>query len=257
MATPQQRELARNGLSAADPKSAKTGAGPDHPDDSGATGPVPEGNQAGRKEKRPSDKPDLEAFVAKAAHPGGSGTAPGAQAERQWPGVLGFLANDHREVDALFDQWHEERDPAVVDQIIRRLSIHSALEEQFLYPTITFFVTDGRQLAAEAMAEHQQVAQRLAALERADDEKLAAQMTALIADVRHHVKEEESDLFPRVEKDVRAPQLRALEVAMRLNRPIAPTHPHPNIPLRPFLVPVLGLLDRTRDVVSAGRNRSR
>ena len=58
-------------------------------------------------------------------------------------------------------------------------------------------------------------------------------MTVLIENVRHHVEEEESGLFPQVRKAVGRKELGELGQAMEKAKKTAPTRPHPKAPDTP------------------------
>ena len=272
MDTPQQRELARSGLTPADPNSTKArpkgGAA-----ESGDTGPVPEENRPGHRPEKDQDKPDLQAFVDKAANPGRGDPEParapaGEERTRDGEGsrlgqdAVDLLIADHRRVDRLFSEYEDlgrdgerSRKLRLVKQVVRDLSVHAAIEEQYLYPTIRAIVDGGRETVSESLEEHQQVKGRLAALDRAGpaDASLDAQMKALIGHVRHHVEEEEGEVFPRLRDRLGRAWLIQLAFLMQGTRLIAPTRPHPEIPNTPpgnFLVaPMVGVIDRTRDTV--------
>lgn len=175
--------------------------------------------------------------------------------------AITLLIEDHRRVDALFDEYRDATDSATKERLVRtiisELSIHAAIEEQFLYPVVREVVSGGEELAEESLDEHQQVKDVLAALERlgVDDPEFEAQMNALIDDVRHHVGEEESELFPKLREAVSQEQLVQMGRALAAGKAMAPTRPHPELPNRPpanFVVgPVAGVADRVRDGLEA------
>ena len=51
--------------------------------------------------------------------------------------------------------------------------------------------------------------------------------------VRHHVEEEEKDLFPKVAKALGKPRLNELGDALEAAKKTAPTRPHPRMPDEP------------------------
>ena len=261
--------MARSGRGATDPDSAKARA-TTKPTDDDRIGPVPEDNQPGHRPKVEQDKPDPRAFAAKAANPGADdGTGDGASADDEGDeggpnDALEMLIADHRTVDALFDEYEalgRDGDPAekrrVVKEFTRELSVHAAIEEQYLYPLMAMVLENGREVVKETLAEHQQVKERLAALERARDDAMDAQVKALVGDIRHHVQEEENDLFPRLRERAGDAQMRAVGLMMRGTKLIAPTRPHPKAPNTPpgnFLVaPIAGMVDRARDLIESIR----
>src|SRR5690606_5363359 len=79
------------------------------------------------------------------------------------------------------------------------------------------------------------------------DERFTAKMTVLIENVRHHVDEEEDELFPKVREQLGRKDLGELGDAMEAARRIAPTHPHPRQPDTPPGNTVGGADDRIAD----------
>jgi hypothetical protein len=63
-----------------------------------------------------------------------------------------------------------------------------------------------------------------------EDERFDAKVTVLIEYVRHHVREEEDDFFPRVRDELGRNALNDLGDAMAEARRTAPTRPHPRSP---------------------------
>src|SRR5688500_5277490 len=117
--------------------------------------------------------------------------------------AIKLLTDDHRTVEGLFQRYEQpgadtETRRAVVDEIIRELSIHAVLEEQLLYPRLRDAVPGGEPMAEEALQEHQEAKEELARLDKtaADDPRFDGLVRSLISDVRHHVEEEETELFP-------------------------------------------------------------
>ncbi len=93
---------------------------------------------------------------------------------------------------------------------------------------------DGETLVEEAIEEHQQVKEILAAIERADTpterDPLLVQLTG---NVRHHVDEEETELFPKLQASIGSEELRDMGAKLAAAKKMAPTHPHPNAPNTP------------------------
>ena len=87
----------------------------------------------------------------------------------------------------------------------------------------------------EALEEHHLVKLTLAELETMDPshERYGAKVTVLIENVRHHVKEEESELFPSVRNTLDPAQLREIGNELVAAKRTAPTRPHPEAPDTP------------------------
>jgi len=174
--------------------------------------------------------------------------------------VIELLSQDHAEVDALFRQVDQASSPEQIEelskQIVRELSVHAAVEEQFVYPTLRAKVDDGSDLADEAIDEHQEAKRLLADLEKqeAGTAEHTATMERLIDAIRHHVEEEEGEVFPALQAAVGASTLDALGTVVQEAKKLVPTHPHPLVPGTATAQLVAGpwasMVDRVRDLVS-------
>src|SRR5262245_32857900 len=124
--------------------------------------------------------------------------------------AITLLKNDHKAVEHLFDRYERAGDRAytqkrdIVERFSEALSIHAAIEEQLFYPVVRATVPDAGDMALESLEEHHIVKWLLSELEgmSPEEERFDAKVTVLIENVRHHVEEEESDLFPRVREEL-------------------------------------------------------
>lgn len=176
-----------------------------------------------------------------------------------------LLIRDHRTVDDLFEQYENvgPEDHAtkrsLVDDMIRELSVHAAIEEPFLYPFIRDEVNGGDRLAQEGIEEHQEAKNILADLEdrKPTDPDFDARVRELIADVRHHVEEEEQEFFPALRTAATPEQLGDLGERLSTAKSAAPTRPHPGAPNTPpgnlAAGPVAGAVDRAKDAITKDR----
>lgn len=121
---------------------------------------------------------------------------------------IDMLKDDHQRVDKLFKQFEEAGDQAhatkrdLVEQIIEELTVHATAEEEVLYPTSQSEVKETEDIVHESEEEHGVVKTLISELEgmSAEDEKFDAKVKVLMENVRHHVEEEEGELFPKIEK---------------------------------------------------------
>jgi hemerythrin-like domain-containing protein len=176
--------------------------------------------------------------------------------------AISMLKDDHKTVEALFKRFEKAGDRAysekraVVDRIVEELSKHAALEEQLFYPVVRATVPDTEDVALESLEEHHIVKWVLSELDTMDpeDERFDAKVTVLIENVRHHVKEEETEFFPMVRDELGRNALGDLGDAMAAAKKAAPTHPHPRSPDTPpgnlLVGPAAGIADRIGDTVS-------
>jgi hemerythrin superfamily protein len=124
--------------------------------------------------------------------------------------AISLLKEDHRKVEKLFKEI-EEAPPGKREQIYKEinkeLTIHAELEEKLFYPAADA-AKQTHELALEAMEEHKQMKIVLADLAQADKktETWLAGFKVLMEDVQHHVKEEETELFPKIKKEVLSEQ---------------------------------------------------
>jgi hemerythrin superfamily protein len=157
------------------------------------------------------------------------------------PDAIVLLKNDHKTVEKLFKQFEKLGDGAVttkrqvVDQIIAELSTHAAIEEQHFYPTIREKAPDSADEVLEGLEEHHIVKWTLSELEdmTGEEERFDAKVTVLIESVRHHVEEEEGDMFPKVRAALGRKELQELGATMEKAKGISPKRPHPKAPDTP------------------------
>ncbi len=183
--------------------------------------------------------------------------------------ALAILVDDHREVEALFTKFeglgeraHKSRE-AVVGKMIAALSMHASIEETVFYPEVRLRVTGVNGEVLEALEEHHIVKWTLSELEsmRSEDERYEAKVTVLMESVRHHVKEEERDLFPQVRKALSRAELEELGRRLTAAKKAAPTRPHPRSPDTPpsniVAAALTAPLDAAANVVGAAADRVR
>jgi len=115
--------------------------------------------------------------------------------------VVEMLTSDHENVKKLFREGERIEDDtdrlqAIVDEVCDALTEHAEIEEEFFYPALR--ETGARELVAEAEVEHMSARQLIADLRGmdADDERYRATYKVLGEYVKHHVKEEEGEIFP-------------------------------------------------------------
>ena len=120
--------------------------------------------------------------------------------------VLEMLREDHRKVEALFDEFEGARDARtkqrIVETAVHELEVHAKLEESLVYPAIRKELEDDEDLMDEALEEHHVVHVLIRELKRMkpSDDRFYAKFSVLGENVKHHVKEEESEMFPKAEE---------------------------------------------------------
>jgi hemerythrin superfamily protein len=115
--------------------------------------------------------------------------------------ALALLKKDHDTVEDLFDKFEKaEGRPAkkkIVNQALEELKVHAAIEEELFYPAVRKPV--GKDIMNEADEEHHVAKVLIAELESMDgrEDHYDAKFTVLAENVRHHIKEEENEAFPK------------------------------------------------------------
>jgi hemerythrin superfamily protein len=121
--------------------------------------------------------------------------------------AIALLKQDHRTVSALFDEFEkaeEEEQSAIAQRVCQLLTVHATIEEELLYPAAkqAFEDEENEDLVNEAEVEHGAAKELIAKIEgmTADDEHFKASVSVLGEYIKHHVKEEEGELFPQLRK---------------------------------------------------------
>ncbi len=176
------------------------------------------------------------------------------------------LVSDHRTIENLFQQYEKADDAGeqtrIVHQVIHELAVHGEIEELLFYPRLRSALPDGNDVAEEAIHEHVEIKQTLNELDKmsAEDDGFDQRMRELMAEVRHHVEEEETDIFPKIREAMPTEQLQRLGASLQGAKAIVPTRPHPSAPTGPVgklvaSAPV-ALIDRVRDAVRNWRDEA-
>ncbi|SEL99149.1 Hemerythrin-like domain-containing protein [Stigmatella aurantiaca] len=182
--------------------------------------------------------------------------------------AIALLKADHKTVETLFRKFEKAGDNAkklkrkLVDQIIRELAVHAVIEEQVFYPAIRAKAGKLEPQVLEALEEHHVAKWLLSELDSLppEAERFDAKVSVLMENIRHHVKEEEEELFPKVRKAFSPRELKDMANALTVAKKAAPTRPHPRAPDTPPGNVVVGavstVLDMGRDAVRAVRRKA-
>jgi hemerythrin-like domain-containing protein len=182
---------------------------------------------------------------------------------------IALLREDHRAVKKLFKEFSAAGSRAhatrrrLADKIITELSIHAGIEENVLYPRARVALPRVEADVLEALEEHHVVKVTCAELEKmpATDERFAAKMTVLMENVKHHISEEEEDLFPKLRKAFSREELILMGDDMRAAKRVVPPRPHPAAPDEPpgsVAAAALSMpVDAARKTVGAAVRRGR
>jgi hemerythrin-like domain-containing protein len=121
--------------------------------------------------------------------------------------ALEMLKEDHDKVKKAFKEFEKlDREDAealqqLVQTVCEELKVHTALEEEIFYPAVREAIED-EDIMNEAQVEHDTAKMLIEQLENMgpDDPNFHATFTVLSEYVKHHVKEEEEEMFPQAKK---------------------------------------------------------
>jgi hemerythrin superfamily protein len=128
-----------------------------------------------------------------------------SQSHAAAPGsAIALLKKDHREVEDYFEQYEELEDDTakaeLAEKICMALKVHTQIEEEIFYPAARK-ATGDEDLLDEAVVEHAGAKHLIGEIEsmKPGDDLYDAKITVLGEQIKHHVKEEEEELFPECE----------------------------------------------------------
>lgn len=138
--------------------------------------------------------------------------------------AVDLLKQDHRTVESLFKE-AENVTPAKQGPIFKKikgeLDTHAHIEEKIFYPKLK---KEGNKelvdIVLEGFEEHSQIKKflREIAAITPNNEAFEAKLKVLMEDTRHHVKEEENEMFPLVEDQFTSEALEKLGARMEAEK---------------------------------------
>ncbi|HUP28801.1 MAG TPA: hemerythrin domain-containing protein [Usitatibacter sp.] len=123
------------------------------------------------------------------------------------PLAIELLEADHRKVEGLFEQYEAEKEGeedtkrAIAQRICGELTVHAQVEEELFYPWLKENLEeDDMEMVEEAYVEHAGAKDLIAQIEGATeiDSTFDAKVKVLSEYIKHHVKEEENEIFEEV-----------------------------------------------------------
>ena len=178
--------------------------------------------------------------------------------------VIEVLEHDHREVEEMFAELEtlrgassdeaKARRKTLTEQVTIELVRHSVAEEVLVYPKVEDKVSaEEVEHAREEHAEAEETLQRLEKLD-ADDPGFDDELATLMEEIRHHISDEEGEMFTHMRQVIDTDELRKLGARVEAFKKVAPTRPHPNVPNEPLARvaagPAASLFDRMRDLAT-------
>jgi hemerythrin-like domain-containing protein len=117
--------------------------------------------------------------------------------------AIDILKQDHDKVEKAFRELerlaHEDPEACrdLVMSVCEELKIHATLEEEIFYPAVHDAIDD-EEIMSEAAVEHETARMLIEQLENMpeDDPNYHATFKVLGEYVRHHIREEEGEMFP-------------------------------------------------------------
>jgi hemerythrin superfamily protein len=116
--------------------------------------------------------------------------------------AIALLRADHKKVSALYEQYESTRSAAkkkaLVATICLELSVHAQVEEEIFYPAVKAALKD-KELVPEAQVEHASLKELIAQVKdkEPDGEMFDAKIKVMSEYTKHHVKEEQNEMFPK------------------------------------------------------------
>lgn len=120
--------------------------------------------------------------------------------------AIALLKQDHRAVEALFAEFEdadESEQSELATRICQMLTVHTQIEEELLYPQAKeAFDEEEDEMVYEAEIEHGSAKELIAKIEAStpEDPEFKPLVTVLMEYVKHHVKEEEKEMFPALKE---------------------------------------------------------
>lgn len=135
-----------------------------------------------------------------------------------------LLTTQHKEAETLFKQIEASTDPTeketLLAEVMAALRMHTKIEEEVLYPVLRGEMKEGTKLFEEAMQEHQEAKKAMQELESLSPGESDWQdhFEILMHGVLHHAKEEEAEMFPKMQEQLTPERLQELGEQMDANQ---------------------------------------
>lgn len=113
-----------------------------------------------------------------------------------------LLKTDHKRVSELFADYEEansvKEKSQIAQQLCNELTVHAQIEEEIFYPAVKKALKD-KELIPEATVEHATLKSLVAQIEEEEPggEMYDAKIKVMKEYVKHHVKEEQNEIFPK------------------------------------------------------------
>lgn len=163
------------------------------------------------------------------------------------------IKHDHKELETFYSKIKsaktDEDKVKWQNQFVWELARHSVAEEIVVYPAFEKYLPDGVQMAEKDRSEHQIVKEKLYEFQRmeASDPDFIPAIDSLWDTLSQHIKEEEQDDLPALEKAIEESESQSLSNSFQRTKHFVPTESHPSAPDRPPYETAAGLLATPMD----------
>lgn len=129
--------------------------------------------------------------------------------------AIDLLIQHHETTKAALEQMKEadEIDPAELRLLADELVAHMVIEEHVFYPRVKQLDED---IVEESFEEHAVARFELARLLMAPKDEQSTRAKVLLELIKHHVKEEEEEMFPKVRR--RIPEMELMRLGEKMER---------------------------------------
>jgi hemerythrin-like domain-containing protein len=136
--------------------------------------------------------------------------------------AIDLLETDHRAIEGLMDELEHTTERALKTrpELFRKfriqLTVHEVIEETIFYPALKEH-PKARDIVLEGYEEHHVVDEVMAEIADTpiDDETWSAKAKVMVENVRHHIQEEEQDMFRKARAAFNREELEALGERMQ------------------------------------------
>ena len=172
--------------------------------------------------------------------------------------VVDFLKAQHDLIEDMFDEVLLATDPQAREkpfiELRQLLAVHETAEEMLVHPRVRRDFATGDNVVDELLAEEHEAKEQLSKIESLDitSQQFIDELNKLREAVLNHAEHEESNEFPKLQRELSANDLKWMGTAVRAAEAIAPTRPHAGVEsakLNFAVGPFASMLDRARDVL--------
>jgi hemerythrin-like domain-containing protein len=137
---------------------------------------------------------------------------------------IAMLKQDHRDAAAMLKELADSKPGAArrktTEKLVAALTLHMTIEEQLVYPLVAERV--GEEEEQEAETEHKLAREGLAKMSQLVSEGgYGAAVAMVTAGIKHHVKEEETEIFPDLKSKLDRTELASLGDAVAAKKKAA------------------------------------